>query len=71
MREDSSARTIASMKLLLMLLLGLGVGGAIYYFVLQQQDGVAGQVNTAQESAQEKADAYKKQQAEMMLQLGQ
>lgn len=59
------------MRFILMILVGLGVGGAMYYFVIQQQHNLQPNLKASQEPAQEKADAYRKQQAEMMLKLEQ
>ncbi len=59
------------MKLLLTIAIALLVGIGIWYFVLQNQDGMQMQINSAQNDAQEKTDAYRKQQEEMMKQLDQ
>ncbi len=59
------------MRLLLMLVIGLGVGGLIYYYMLNQQGDMSTSATQSTQSAQDAADAYKKNQADMMKQLGQ
>lgn len=59
------------MRLLIMIIIGLGVGGAMYFFMIKEQKGVEVKVKEAQMEAQVKADAYKANQAKMMKELGQ
>jgi uncharacterized protein HemX len=59
------------MRLLLLLVIGLAVGGAMLYFFVDQQQNVQENALNMQKAAQEKTDAYKQQQADMMKQLGQ
>ncbi len=54
-----------------MTVLTLAVGGTILYFFTQQQQLVGQKAKAGVQSAQEKADAYKKNQSDMMKQLGQ
>jgi hypothetical protein len=54
-----------------MLVIGLGVGGLIYYYMLNQQGDMSTSATQSTQSAQDAADAYKKNQADMMKQLGQ
>lgn len=59
------------MKLLLTTLIALAIGVGIWYFVSSKQGGMQMHINSAQSEAQEKADAYQKQQQDMMKQLSQ
>ena len=59
------------MKMILMLIIALGVGGAIYYFTFAGQKGTATHFGTMEQSAQQKADIYKKNQEDMMKQIQQ
>lgn len=59
------------MRLLLFIVVGLGVTGAIYYMSLSQGIETKEHVDDSVQKAQEATDAYKKQQSEMMKQLGQ
>lgn len=59
------------MKLLLTTLIALVIGAGIWYFISAKQNGMHMQINSAQQEAQEKANAYQKQQQDMMKQLGQ
>lgn len=59
------------MKLLLTTLIAVLIGVGIWYFVSSKQAGMQMHINSAQTEAQQKADAYQKQQQDMMKQLGQ
>lgn len=69
--HEDRASTMRSMRLLLMLVIGLGVGGLIYYYTLNQQADMGTSATKSTQSAQDAADAYKKNQADMMKQLEQ
>lgn len=62
---------MCDMKMLLMLIVGLGVAGVIAYFTLGQNQGMKANVDKSTTSAQDAADAYKANQAKMMKELGQ
>jgi uncharacterized protein HemX len=59
------------MKFLLTTIIALLIGVGIWYFISNQQAGMQQEINTMQEGAQDQADAYRQQQAEMMKQLEQ
>ena len=59
------------MRILVFLLIGLGIAAGIWYFMLNQQGGLGLQVDGAQTEAQQKADDYRKNQEDMMRQMGQ
>ncbi len=59
------------MRILLLLLVALAVGGGVFYVMSGQQQATLVKVQDSQNSAQDKADAYKKNQEDMMKQLGQ
>ena len=63
--------TINDMRMLVLLVIGLAVAGVIAFFFMQQQKEVQGKVVEQQISAQEAADAYRKNQADMMKKLEQ
>lgn len=55
------------MRVLFMLLIGIAVAAGVYYMtVMQGQGSVKMQVDSAKTEAQQKADEYKKKQADMM-----
>ncbi len=58
-------------RMLALLLVGLGVGAGVYFFAMKQQVAVQANVATQQKSAQKNADAYRKKQEDMMKQLEQ
>ncbi len=59
------------MRMLVMLVIGLAVAGTVAFFFLQQQENVQVEVQESQNAAQKAADAYKKNQADMMKKLEQ
>ena len=59
------------MRMMLMLLLGLAIGGAMLYFFSTNQLNMQAEVMQKQSAAQEKADAYRKNQEKMMKELQQ
>ena len=59
------------MRLLMLLIIGLGIGGGILYFFSENQVQTQENIQVEQENAQNAADEYRKNQAEMMIQLGQ
>ncbi len=62
---------IEDMKFLLTTLIALIIGVGVWYFISEQQAGMQTQIDSSQDAAQEKADAYRLQQEEMMKQLDQ
>ncbi len=59
------------MRILVMTLIALGIGGGMYYVMFSNQGSMKEQVHTAEDSAQKAAAAYKKNQEDMMKQMGQ
>jgi uncharacterized membrane protein (DUF106 family) len=59
------------MRFILFIVIGLLVGGLIYTFFITEQQKIHENSMEMQQEAQEKADAYNKQQAEMMKKLEQ
>lgn len=59
------------MRILIFLLIGLGIAAGLWYFMLNQQGGLGLQIEGAQSDTQQKADDYRKNQEEMMRQMGQ
>lgn len=59
------------MKFLIILVITLLLGVGAWYFMLNNKQGIQVQINTVQNSAQEKAATYKAEQEKMMKQLGQ
>ena len=59
------------MRFILLTLITLGIGGAIYYFYSEQQLDLFDRVSNSQNAAQEATDAYRQKQQDMMNQLGQ
>ena len=59
------------MRFILLSVIALGVAGAILFVFMNEQKKVSTEAVQLQETAKEKADAYKKNQADMMKQLGQ
>lgn len=63
--------TMTTMRFFIMTIITLAVAGGIAYIFLDQQKNTQVKIEGAQQSAQEKADAYKANQAKMMKELGQ
>lgn len=59
------------MKFLVLLLIGLGIGLGVYYVMLSGNEGMQVKTQEAANTARDSADAYQKNQQEMMKQLGQ
>lgn len=59
------------MKVVVMILIGLGIGGAMLFYYTNQQAAVQNQVEQQQAEAQEAAENYRINQQRMMEQLGQ
>lgn len=59
------------MKLILTILIALAIGGSVYYVMTSQGTGVQTESRDAANNAKAAADAYKKNQEDMMRQLQQ
>lgn len=55
----------------MMIVIGLAIGGGIWYMTMSNQAGLQEETQEATNEAQDAADAYKAKQAEMMKQLEQ
>ncbi len=59
------------MKFLLTVAIALAIGGGVYYVTMSDSSGVQAESSDAANNAKAATDAYKKNQEDMMRQLGQ
>lgn len=59
------------MKFLLTVAIALAIGGGVYYVTMSDSSGVQAESRDAANNAKAATDAYKKNQEDMMRQLGQ
>lgn len=59
------------MKFLVLLIIGLGIGLGVWYVMLSGNEGMQTQTQNTANDAKAAADAYQKNQQDMMRQMGQ
>lgn len=71
MDERTTNGYYVDMRLIMLLIIGLAIGGGILYVFSNNQVRTQEKIQVEQNNAKEATDQYRKNQAEMMIQLGQ